>query len=67
MQIFTGSSAADVISKIGSSIADNIGGILAIFGLIVGMSIVAALIDWATGANYTTWRGPSGQSYKIRK
>lgn len=60
--------ATDILAPITSAIANNIGGVLIVFATIVGLAIVAALIDWATGANYTTWRSPStGRSYKIRK
>lgn len=45
MELFTTTSIGNTLSEITASISANIGGILAIFGFIVGLSIVMALID----------------------
>lgn len=66
MDLFTTSSIGTTLSEITASISSNIGAVLIIFGFIVGISIVASLINEATGTGYGhgEWRGPSGKNHK---
>jgi len=45
MDLFTTSAIGNTLSDITGTIGDNIAGILIVFGFIVGISIVAAMID----------------------
>jgi len=56
MDLFTTSSIGNTLSEITSSITANIGGVLIIFGFIVGLSIVMALIDGAKEGRISTER-----------
>lgn len=59
MEIFTVPDIGTTLSKITSAIGDNIAGILIVFGTIVGLSIVLALIDM----NFATFTY-HGKKYK---
>ena len=60
--------AQTIITAIQNGLSENIVGILIVAGLIIGLAMVAMLIDLATGAWDTEWRSPTtGRSYKIRK
>lgn len=61
MELFTLTDIGNTLSKITDSIGANIAGILIVFGTIVGVSIVAALIDvqFAT----FTYRGKKYKKY----
>jgi len=68
MQIINLTQAQTIITSIGNGISDNIVGVLIVAALIIGLAMVAMLIDWATGAWDEEWRSPTtGRSYKFRK
>jgi len=67
MDLFTTSSIGNTLSEITSSITANIEGILIVFGFIVGLSIVMALIDGAKEGKIYTEQRNSRRGFNGRK